>query len=559
MVADQLPVERPLVLVHRHARRGITIAACNRAARRAGIGIGMRLGEAAATGASFEVQDWDAEEDWAALCSLAEQAQRFSPIVGLEQLDQHPWVGRTPHQPQALMLDITGSAHLFGGVHGLVEQAAQWLFDMGYYGRLAVGPTVAAAWALAHAARLAPALTPPTAPSPQTTPPPKQSGKLDTPPVGAEKHAWPVPASRYLIAPPGEEAGWIMPLPPSALRIDHVTSAALRRLGIASIGELEQFPRSGLASRFGQQFIRRLDQTLGREAEPVRTLAADPDWQLTHTLEFPLSDLMTIETVVGQLVDQLAQQLQRAGHGALRVSCTLSGPEHVAHVLTVGLFRPTATAKHLHQLLAGQLEQSARRGELLAVHRIDVQATLTAPLRWRQTHLFAPAETSDRQEIARLIDTLSSRLGRNHVVQIRPHRDAQPEAAFTLRPLTGRRPDGTEQQTVRKVSLPSRAGRAEPSPCQPLRRPTHLLAKPLAIEVMCSAAEPSPMSPLLMRVESRTHRVIEAVGPEQLEGGWWNGPSQRRQYYRVVDSRGDWFWIFFDMNTKNWYLHGWFD
>ena len=109
----------------------------------------MRLAEATGL-APVEIRQQDPEQDIEALCWLAEQAQRFSPLVGLEQLDQQLWAGRWLQQPECLLLDVTGLAHLFGGYANLLSQMGGWLHQQGYFGCLATGRTVGAAWALAN-------------------------------------------------------------------------------------------------------------------------------------------------------------------------------------------------------------------------------------------------------------------------------------------------------------------------------------------------------------------------------------------------------------------------
>ena len=50
----------------------------------------------------------------------------------------------------ALRLDVTGIAHLFGGERGLVADVRKRFATLGLSIRIAIAPTAAAAWALAH-------------------------------------------------------------------------------------------------------------------------------------------------------------------------------------------------------------------------------------------------------------------------------------------------------------------------------------------------------------------------------------------------------------------------
>jgi protein ImuB len=89
-----------------------------------------------------------------------------------------------------------------------------------------------------------------------------------------------------------------------------------------------------------------------------------------------------------------------------------------------------------------------------------------------------------------------------------------------------------------------------------MRRPTRLLSPPQAIEVIALAPEGVPAQ---FKAQQQTYKVLQYWGPERLESGWWRGPSVRRDYFRVETEQGAWWWIYRDMQTNNWYLHGVFD
>ena len=584
--------EAPLMLSTRDARRGLMVVAANLAARTAGIHPPMRLSEATAL-VDAEVREHDPHEDIDALCSLAEQAQQFSPIVGLEQLDKALWAGRTLHQPECLLLDVTGLAGLFGGETALMQGVSQWLDEQNYFGCMAIGGSVGAAWALANygTRRLAP---PPAEPQSRSQSESERDvsewglGRRTAAEAGLalgveEEERRIVPRCRFTSIAAGGDAAVVGKLPLVALRIAPETLASLHRLGIRTIAELEQLPRAGLATRLGETLLARWDAAMGRKDEPIVTLVASPNWSVEQTLEIATEHTETMIELVRRLSNELAQRLTRRGEGALRLVCRLDLVKHPPLVMQLGLFRPTNDAQHLQMLLAGQLEQQLRSIRTAPLWRVQLQATLTAALVWRQADLFSGGEVADRHEIARLIDTLSSRLGRKRVLSAKVRRESQPELASSFQPLTGRRHDGNEQETVRKLSSRLAQRQAEPARTDPLRRPLHLFNPPVAIEVagawsataVPSSAAPSsapssaaPSSaavgglataPAHVHYQGTWHRIVDAIGPERLESGWWKGPSARRDYYRVVTARGCWWWIYRDLNTSQWCLHGMFD
>lgn len=518
--------QRALVLQARDARRGLVVAAANLLARKQGVRAGMPLSEAVAI-AQFEVREHDPQDDLDAICSLTEQAQQFSPIVGLESLDKQPWLGRSLPQPECLLLDVTGIAGLFGGEDQMLAEVARWLKEQHYFGCLALAGSVGAAWAVANYGMRH------SEPAPQPA----------------------VPDSRCMSIAAGEDRDALGRLPVEALRLERTTVTALRRLAVRRIAQLWQLPRDGLATRLGQHLLDRSDQALGTIDEPIAALPSVPLWSVEQTLEYPSEHRETIFQVVGQLSAQLVGRLSECNQGALRIVCRLDMVESVPLVMQLGLFRPTDDARHITSLLTGQLEQQliSRRGT--ALWRASVQATLVAPLVWQQTDLFDVKATSHRQELARLVDILSSRLGRRQVLQATLVRESQPELACTFQPLTGRRHDGGQQSTLRKLTSRLARRRAEPSLDDPLRRPSHLFSPPIPSDVICLPDGP----PAQFSYQRTVYRVSHHWGPERLESGWWRGPSQRRDYYRVEASDGSWWWLYRELISSQWFLHGAFD
>lgn len=490
----------------------------------------MSLSEATAL-APLEVRAHEEHEDLDQLCELAEQAQQFSPIVGLEQLDKQIWAGRHLQQPESLLLDVTGLASFFGGEEQLLFQVAQWLESQNLLGSLAIGGSIGAAWAMANYANR----------KSNREPRPTQQTRPDL--------------SRIVI-PVGQDSQAISNLPVAALRLEAGTVQALFRLGIRTIRELEQLPRAGMATRLGQTLLDRWDQAIGQKAEPLITLHAQPEWQIEQTLENPTEHREHIAELIRRHSSELTKRLAKRGQGALRVVCRLDLVDVAPLVMQLGLFRPTCDAEHLQLLLCGQLEQQFHERTAGPLWRLSLQATMTAPLVWQQADLFEGDALANRQQIARLVDNLSSRLGRRQVLRVKVERESQPEQTFTQRPMTGRRTDGKEQVTLKKISSRLARKRAEPSPEDPLRRPTRLFASPQAIDVVALAPDGLPAR---FRYQQQAFVIIKHWGPERLESGWWRGPSVRREYFRVETEHGAWWWIFRNLNSHQWFLHGVFD
>jgi protein ImuB len=60
-------------------------------------------------------------------------------------------------------------------------------------------------------------------------------------------------------------------------------------------------------------------------------------------------------------------------------------------------------------------------------------------------------------------------------------------------------------------------------------------------------------------VGGRQQRIVRRVGPERIETGWWRGRGVARDYYRVETATGRCYWVFRQLPSGPWFLHGMFD
>ena len=101
--------------------------------------------------------------------------------------------------------------------------------------------------------------------------------------------------------------------------------------------------------------------------------------------------------------------------------------------MAVGLFRPSAWANHLVELLQVRFESLQLPGP---VDSIRLAAASTAPLELRQQEMFSEGRTrAGPHHLSGLIDRLSNRLGHARVMRVRLIPDAQPELACHYTPL----------------------------------------------------------------------------------------------------------------------------
>jgi protein ImuB len=83
-------------------------------------------------------------------------------------------------------------------------------------------------------------------------------------------------------------------------------------------------PRAGLARRFGADLVRRLDQALGVEPEPITPAAAPLHFAVRLSLPEPIGLEDDILAGLDRLAPVLCDKLRAQGRGARRVRLELS-------------------------------------------------------------------------------------------------------------------------------------------------------------------------------------------------------------------------------------------
>ncbi|MCP4249081.1 MAG: DNA polymerase Y family protein [bacterium] len=466
----------------------------------AGVKPEMPLAEARAVLPELIAQPYEPDRNAAGLEHLAVWAQKFSPLV------ESAW-------PDVLLLDVTGCEQVFGGEENIVCQAVAGLAERGLRARVAIADTIEAAWVLAH---------------------------------GADEPA--------VVAPPGQTAPLLVRLPPAAMRIEADVVATLDALGVRTIGDLLMLPRSTLPARFGPQLSLRVRLLLGETPERILSPRSDPAF--SACLAFgPTDRLEVLLAALEKVTEALVEQLVSQDASARRLLGVVYFPERSPWSWEVGLSRPSRDGRHLATLLRARLERVDLSSRVAGLRITALETVSWSPA---QGELFDDPLRSDDEALGGLIDRLANRLGARSVVRAEAVDDHQPERAIAYRPLVGGRTPN-ERQAKRDPRRTNKDKRKEsdrtwdPAVARPSRRPLCLLQRAAEVRVI-SLVPDGP--PTWFRYGGREYRVAQAVGPERLEVGWWRGPDVRRDYFRVVTEGGQRFWLYHDLATGRWFLHG---
>lgn len=490
----------------------------------------MAITQARAQMRGLDIRPADPEGDLAALRRLAIlAARRWSPVTALSGTD-------------GLLLDITGTAHLFGGEDAMARRIARLLARAGFTARIAIADTPGAAWALARFCRH-----------------PSESWDLQSP---ARRSSAQDPSFRwgdgYCICPPDTQEQALADLPTSALRIGEAPAELLKRLGIDCISQLAAMPRGPLARRFGAETVLRLDQALGNLPEPLDPVIPPEAIVARQRFAEPIATAEAIEHWLGVLVPALAIALEAEGLGVRALECIADRIDGVPQRIRIGLARPSRDPAHLLRLLKRRIEdvEPGYGIDAVALHVRRAAPLGPEPVVERLDEEAAP-------DIATLVDTLATRIGLKRMWRMRAVESDVPERAATPMAVLEPPERGGARPRIDDVGQLDRSPALHPwHPEWP--KPARLLRRPEPLDHVI--AELPDHAPRRFTWRGQPHRVVCADGPERIHGEWWKRTAeadQVRDYFRVEDEAGRRYWLFRRGDGErtatgdlSWYLHG---
>ena len=495
----------PLALVG-PLKQARVLTAVNDVAARLGLRVGLSFADACAIHPALAWAESAPEQDARLLEAIADWCERYTPLVGLDP-------------PDGLFFDITGAAHLFGGEVSLARDLVKRLAAQGLHARIAIADTVGAAWAVAR------------------------HGKMP-------------------FVPPGQTAAALAPLPLAGLRLSSEIHDGLAQLGFKAIGDIMDRPRAPLAARFGEGLMRRLDQALGRDDEPITPRTPIPPLSVEQGFPEPLLRDEHVLAVLARLEERLCGLLESRGEGARRMLASFFGVDGTVHQLQIGISRPLRDAARLHRLFTDKFSLQQWENEF-GFDRIRVAVLEAESFVPSQKDLAGGGEGG---ELVHLVDRLSARLGAARVLRLMPQDTHVPElesvavpassaAEFTSRLRRGRRGEARTTKPGGWVECPSRQDSLAPP------RPLRLFERP---EPISAIAEIPDGPPVRIRWRRVSHDIARVEGPERIAMPWWRDKDNRaltRDYFRV-ETVGDarlWLYregLYEETAQPRWFLHG---
>ncbi len=387
LLTDWLTLRRPglrdMPFVFAAKDRGrLLVTATNLCAESQGVFPGMVAADAKAIVPGLKLIDEIPGKSEKLLRGLGEWCIRYTPIIALDN-------------PDGLILDVSGCAHLWGGERKYLKEIVNRLRSKGYDVRAAMADTVGAAWGIARYGKVSP------------------------------------------IIESNTQAEALISLPPEALRLDNIVLERLKKLGFRTLNSFITMPKSVLRRRFGPDLIRRLDQALGNEDEHIQAIhTPDPYHERLPCLE-PIRTAVGIEIAVQKLLEMLCQRLQKEGKGIR--TAVFKGYRIDGRVvqMEIGTNRACHNTNHLFKLFALKIDtlEPALGIELFTLDASKVEDILPG-----QEALWNEDTGLEDAAVAELLDRLAGKVGATAIHRYLPdehywpERSIRPSASIRERP-----------------------------------------------------------------------------------------------------------------------------
>ena len=482
------PDERPVVLVEK-LQGGLRLAALDPAACGLGLTRGMTLADAKARIQGLHTVVHQPEADADLLRQVLEDFGRFSPMAA-------------PDGDDALILDVTGCTHLFGGSEGLIRAVEDRAGRIGLQVRTALARTPHTARALVRFGR-----------------------------GGLFRDGRDMIAARAL--------------PIAALELEDKEQQALMRAGLRSLGDLDERPSAALAARFGSRLPIKLARVLGREDIRITPSRPPAPCSLDRVLLEPITGGDEVQAVIDDLLGEAMGWLEQRRLGGRAFEITVFRVDGATRRIMVRTGQAKRDAPGVSRLFRERLAAlSSPLDPGFGLDQLRLSIPVTQALDPAQPGFEAQAPGSE--DLDQLIDRLTARLGPDAVSRFQAVQSHLPERS-ARRVWAGHRENGSP--------WPERDRHSPPL------RPLQMFETPQLIETVALAPDGPPAQFRWRRV---THQVARAEGPERISAEWWRRPDQRtRDYYRVEDREGHRFWLFRagfygEDPEPRWYIHGLF-
>lgn len=313
-------------------------------------------------------------------------------------------------------------------------------------------------------------------------------------------------------------------IPVTLLDIPDKQITLLQGMGLTALGQLLDLPRTAIGKRFGIALLHYLQQITGERPDPQLPVSPEPRFhselfyiegiQNKQGLLFPTKRLLT------EFCDYLrAQQLDCQGF-----EWQFAEIKGKKQSLELSFSQPQNCFSVFLELTRIKLESLPLSTTVHNILLTSRSLMATTPVSFS---LWDKLQHSPSQSPQLLLDKLSSRLGKTALHGITCCQEQVPELAW------------------QPLSWPQAQSSEEPLPAAKQLRPLWLLPQPAPVQQRQNHLYWQGQLTLLR-------------GPERIDSHWWQNKPVQRDYFIATHESGSLYWLFRDITTRKWFVHGLF-
>lgn len=288
---------------------------------------------------------------------------------------------------------------------------------------------------------------------------------------------------------------------------------ALHGMGLRHLDALFALPRAGFAQQFGHERLLELDRLRDLAPDPMQAITPPPVFSRRFELSSEVENLEALLFVLRRMSFELQAWLRARDTGvqSIELQC-----EHARQQRSRFGLRFVGAHRDGTRIFEALRERLSRDPLIGPVRALRLSATDLGAVPDGQLPLFS-ADSDAGLQWSATVERLLARLGESALWTPVVAEDHRPERAME------------KQALLQAAPHAAGAGAAKD-------RPLWLLPTPVPL-------------PAQVQVQIRGE-------PEHIASGWWDGQDARRDYY-TTDWQNAAAWVFRDVSSGGWYLHGW--
>jgi len=462
-----------------------------------GIHIGTSLAAAHSIASDLVHMQRNLEQEQQRLTYLSQVLYGFSSHVSIDSTPGG-YLDDPGNMHHSVVLEISASLTLFGGLDALLQSIYQQLIDLRHNALLQVAHTPLAALCAARWQH--------------------------------QKDATHCIQAQNVFDVETQDLSVLADMPLECLALSSRQGESLHNMGLRNCGALLQLPSKELGQRFGKALGNYLQRLTGALPDPRPPIKPPQDFASgVHLLE-PCTSKTALLFPLKRLCHEFSHWLIAQQLGVCLLHWEFANNADTPVTLSVRTTRASQGGELMLKLTQLKLERCELPRDVLDIRLRSIELEA-----WQNhsdslfPHLTAGADNT--APLTELLDQLRARLGPQICSGVSVQHNHRPEQACRIEPL--QRLSSVNRNTQNTQTDPPSTGAIGKY------RPSWLLPNP--------------------RLVSRRSLCL-LYGPERLQGGWWQDQRMHRDYYiaqtKAQQPSGSYSWVFCE--GERWYVHGYF-